>query len=110
ELIELCKVAARYGGFYATHQRNRQEGVLEGAMEAIEIGEKAGVPVQISHFVPRFPDGNKTLECMGIIEAARRRGIDVTCDVVVPNARDGYHWAHGSLATQVLPLWAYEGG
>ncbi|MEM2926970.1 MAG: D-aminoacylase [Candidatus Bathyarchaeia archaeon] len=110
ELIELCKVVARYGGFYATHQRNRQERVLEAAMEAIEIGEKAQVPVQISHFVPRFPDGNKTLECMGIIEAARRRGIDVTCDVVVPNAFGGYHWAHGSLATQVLPLWAYEGG
>jgi N-acyl-D-amino-acid deacylase len=110
EIIELCKVVARFGGFYATHQRNRQERVLEAAKEAVEIGERAGVPVQISHFVPRFPDGNKTLECMGIIEAARRRGIDVTCDVVVPNARGGYHWAHGSLATQVLPLWAYEGG
>ncbi|MEM2875426.1 MAG: D-aminoacylase [Candidatus Bathyarchaeia archaeon] len=110
ELVELAKVVAGYGGFYATHIRNRQERVLEAAKEAVEIGVESGIPVHISHFVPRFPDGDKTLLCIGMIEAARKNGFDVTCDAVIPNARDGYHWANGSLATQVLPLWAYEGG
>ena len=50
DLIELAKVVAKYGGIYATHLRNEADGSPEAIAEAIEIGEKAHVPVHIFHF------------------------------------------------------------
>ncbi|MCS7366055.1 MAG: amidohydrolase family protein, partial [archaeon GB-1867-035] len=44
ELIELCRVVAKYGGFYASHIRGERETIVEATAEAIEIGERAGVP------------------------------------------------------------------
>ncbi|MCD6530155.1 D-aminoacylase [Candidatus Bathyarchaeota archaeon] len=110
ELIEVARVVAKYGGFYASHIRNRQERIIEAAKEAIRIGEEAGIPVQISHYNPRYPDDDKMPECLKLLDEARRRGIDVTCDAIPPTLENGWHWAVGVLATQVLPNWAYEGG
>lgn len=110
ELIELSKVASEYGCIYVSHIRNRQEHVIEAATEAIEIGKKSNIPIHISHFVPRFPYGYKTKSCIELINSARKRGIEVTCDVVSPCVIDGFHWGEGLLATQVLPEWAYEDG
>ena len=85
ELIELSKVVARYGGIYTTHMRRA------GFDEAVEIGERANIPVEIAHY-----DGK------GVAEA-RARGIDVTYNAYP------YH-AGSSLLGQVLPFWTYEGG
>jgi len=49
EIIEIAKVAARYGGLYATHMRNEGERLFEAFDEAIQIGQRAELPVQISH-------------------------------------------------------------
>ncbi|MHB1190385.1 MAG: N-acyl-D-amino-acid deacylase family protein, partial [Armatimonadota bacterium] len=49
ELVELAKVAARYGGIYATHLRSEGEGLLQAVEEALSIGRQSGAPVQISH-------------------------------------------------------------
>src|SRR5439155_16689934 len=49
DIVELCKVVARYGGIYSSHIRNEGNGVVEAAKEAIAIGERAGVPVDIIH-------------------------------------------------------------
>jgi N-acyl-D-amino-acid deacylase len=54
ELIELCKVVAEYGGIYTSHIRGERESIVNALKEAIEIGEKAGVPVQISHNCPKY--------------------------------------------------------
>lgn len=88
ELIELSKVVARYGGIYATHMRDESGTILEGGRvavlesikEAIEIGRKAGVPVQISHLKLQAPHSIKASQMLGLIEAARREGLDVTGD------------------------------
>ena len=85
ELIELSKVVARYGGIYTTHLRRG------GFDEAVRIGERAGIPVEVAHY-----DGK------GVAEA-RARGIDVTYNAYP------YH-AGSSLFGQVLPFWVYEGG
>ena len=49
ELIELAKVVSRYGGIYATHVRGEGDTVLDSVREAIEIGERTNVPVEIFH-------------------------------------------------------------
>ena len=49
ELIEEAKVVAKYGGIYGTHLRGEGDTVLDSIREAIEIGEKANVPVEIFH-------------------------------------------------------------
>jgi len=118
EIIELCRVVARYDGMYATHQRNRDTHYEQATTEAIEIGRKAGVRVQLSHFVPRYPAHDKTPALLWMVDQARREGLDVTLDVITPNdaprelrakLRDGYHWAGQSLAAQLVPPWGFEG-
>ena len=49
EIVELAKVASRYGGFYATHMRNEDDHLMDSIRESIEIGLRADLPVQISH-------------------------------------------------------------
>ncbi len=104
ELIELCKVVARRNGIYTTHMRSESEHLEESVAESIEIGEKSGVPVQISHHKAcgrkYFGKVNKTLE---MIKSARDRGVDVTCDV----------YPYTATATDldaILPNWVHEGG
>jgi len=80
EIVELAKVAARYGGLYASHIRGEREMIVEAVREAIEIGERAGCPVQISHNAPKYGGWGKTKETLPLIEAARERGVEVTVD------------------------------
>jgi len=80
EIIELCKIVARYHGIYTSHIRGERETIAEAIKEAILIGEKSGVPVQISHNCPKYGASGRTEETLGLVEEARRRGIDVTVD------------------------------
>ncbi len=80
EIIELCKVVARYGGMYTSHIRGERETILKAIKEAILIGEKSGCRVQISHNCPKVGAWGKTKQTLGLTEAARRRGFDVTVD------------------------------
>ena len=118
EIIELCKIVARHDGVYATHQRNRDTHYAEATTEAIEIGRKAGVRVQLSHFVPRYPAHDTMAALLCMVDQARREGVDVTFDVITPldapreqriRLRDGYHWAGQSLGPQLVPPWGFEG-
>ena len=81
ELIELAKVAARYGGIYTTHMRGEGDHWQAAVSEAVEIGEKAHMPVHILHFKM---DGKKNWGQMrdqvSFVQAARDRGVDVTAD------------------------------
>jgi N-acyl-D-aspartate/D-glutamate deacylase len=49
ELVEVAKVAAKYGGVYASHIRGEGKEVVEAVSEAIAIGERGGLPVEIFH-------------------------------------------------------------
>jgi len=82
ELIELCRVVARYGGLYASHIRDEGDRLLEAVEEAIRIGEEAGVPVQISHHkAAGRANWGKVAQSLWLIDEARSRGLDVTVDV-----------------------------
>jgi len=80
EIIELCKVVARYGGMYTSHIRGERETILKAIREAILIGEKSGCRVQISHNCPKVGAWGRTKETLGLVEAARKKGFDVTID------------------------------
>ena len=104
EIIELCKVVAKYGGIYASHIRSERAGLIEAVKEALTIGEKAKIPVEISHHkAAGRSNWGKTVETLKLMEEARARGVDVTCDQYPYNA------GMTSLAT-LLPPWIREGG
>jgi len=105
ELIELGKVAAQYGGIYATHVRDEGEGVLSGIQEAIEIGEKAGLAVEIYHLkVAHKKHWKKTMRKInGLVLSARVRGIEV-------NANQYPYTAGATGLEACIPSWAAEGG
>ncbi|HUU13786.1 MAG TPA: D-aminoacylase [Terriglobia bacterium] len=81
ELIELAKVAAKYGGIYATHIRGESWTSIRAINEAIEISEKAGLPAHIFHFKKYGRDNwGKMDEQVKLIQAARDRGVDITAN------------------------------
>jgi len=104
ELIELSKVVANYGGIYASHIRGEGDRLFSSVKEAIRIGEKAKVPVEISHHkAGGRANWGKVGETLRMIDEARAKGVDVTCDV--------YPYIAGSFGlASMLPHWAHEGG
>jgi N-acyl-D-amino-acid deacylase len=104
ELIEVSKVAAEYGGIYDTHIRGEGRALLKSVKEAIKIGEKANIPVQISHHkAANKAVWGKSRTTLKLIEKARAKGIDVTVD------QYPYRAGATSLVT-LLPPWAHDGG
>lgn len=104
ELVELGRVARRWGGTYATHMRSEGEGVLDALDEAIAVARRSGVTLQISHLkasgVPTHGRAGAMLE--RIVEA-RRSGLDVQGDLY-PYA------ACGTGLVALLPTEVSEGG
>ena len=87
ELGELAKVAARYGGIYMSHIRDEADKAFEAFREAIAIGERARVPVEISHIkLGTVGVWHKAAQAIALIDAARARGVDVTADAYPYNA------------------------
>ncbi len=104
DLVELAKVAANHGGIYSTHNRNEGREVLAAIKEAIEIGERAGIRVDIIHV--KIADQElwgRMNEIVALIEAARSRGVDVQTNVYP------YTRGNNNLAS-IIPPWAHEGG
>lgn len=81
ELIELAKVVAKHGGVYTSHIRGEGDTLIEAVAEAIEIGEKAGCAVHISHHkVAGKKNRGKSVQTLRMIDEANARGIRVTGD------------------------------
>ena len=80
EIIELCKVVAKYGGMYTSHIRGERETVLEAIREAVRIGAESGVRVQISHNCPKVGAWGWSDKTLALAEQARKKGLDVTVD------------------------------
>jgi N-acyl-D-amino-acid deacylase len=81
EIVALAREMAGTGALYATHMRDEGTGLLGSVQEAIEIGESAGVPVQISHHKASGRDAWGLVRAsLGMIDRARARGLDVTAD------------------------------
>lgn len=81
ELVALASVVARYGGYYSSHVRDEEHEVFAAWREAIDVGRKAGVPVQISHIKLAVKAmWGRAAEGLKILEDARREGVRVMAD------------------------------
>ncbi|MGD9563735.1 MAG: amidohydrolase family protein [Pyrinomonadaceae bacterium] len=104
EVIELAKAASKYGGTYASHIRDEGTNVVDAITEAINIGEQADMPVEISHFkISSRALWGQTPVTIGLVEAARKRGLQVTVD----------QYAYTASSTSLdarMPTWAIAGG
>ncbi len=100
DIVQLCEVVARYQGIYSTHIRDEGTGVFDSVKEAIEIGQRAGVPVDVIHLKiadQRF--WGRMNEVIELIEQARSRGVNVQANV--------YPYTRGNNnLVSIIPPWA----
>lgn len=104
EVVELARIASRYNGVYASHIRDEGTKIVEAIKEAINIGEQANIPVEISHFkISSKALWGETPTTIGLVEDARRRGFQVTVD------QYSYTASSTSLDAR-MPNWSVAGG
>jgi N-acyl-D-amino-acid deacylase len=105
ELVEVAKVAAKYGGVYASHIRGEGKEVVQSVRELIEISERAGLPGEVFHLkVAHRPSWGILMDSVrALVDAARARGVDVAADMYV-------YTAGGTGLEATIPSWAFEGG
>lgn len=103
-IIQLCRVVKPYGGIYSTHIRDEGTGVFSSVSEAIEIGETAGVPVDVIHLkIADQQAWGRMNEVVSLLEEARSRGVNVQANV--------YPYTRGNNnLVSIIPPWAHEGG
>jgi N-acyl-D-amino-acid deacylase len=104
ELIELCKVAAKYNGRYITHMRSEGERLLEGIDEVIRISREAVIPVEIYHFKAAGKNNWKKMDdAIGKVRMARHSGVNITGNMYC-------YTAGAAPLTACIPPWAMAGG
>ena len=104
EIVEICKVVSEYGGIYITHIRSEADRLIEGVEEALEIGRRANLPVEIYHLKAAGKRNWPKMErVIAMINEARAMGLDVTADMYPYTAAGTSLWS-------VLPPWVAAGG
>lgn len=103
-LVELCKVVATHGGIYSTHIRNEGDGIFASVSEAIDVGRRSGVPVDIIHLkIADQKYWGRMDEVVKLIEDARTEGLNIQANV--------YPYTRGNNnLVSIIPPWAHEGG
>src|SRR5213595_2420252 len=104
ELIELCKVAAKYHGKYISHMRSEGNQLLEALDELIRISREAGIPAEVYH-IKAAGEKNwaKEDELLGRIEAAQKEGLKIRANMYT-------YTAAGTGLDACLPPWTEDGG
>src|SRR6266480_3809693 len=104
ELIELCKVAAKYQGKYISHMRSEGNQLLEALDELIRISREAGIPAEVYHIkAAGQPNWGKIDNLLSRIEAAQKEGLKITADMYT-------YTAGGTGLDACLPPWTEAGG
>ena len=103
ELTALVAETARLGGFYATHTRRRDAGAVEAIEEGIRTAARAGARLQISHLLPRKTDERELERGLELVDAAKRRGMDLRFDMHTRLYGTTY-------LDTILPPWAHAEG
>jgi dihydroorotase/N-acyl-D-amino-acid deacylase len=105
EVVDLARVAGRAGGIHVSHMRDEAGRVLDSVNETIAIGERGGLPTQVTHHkIIGKPNWGRSVETLGAVDRARARGVDVTIDAYP------YTASSTSIQSALLPAWAQEGG
>src|SRR5437867_8252227 len=104
ELIELCKVAAKYQGKYISHMRSEGSRLLEALDELIRISREAKIPAEVYHIkVSGQQNWPKIDDLLSRIEAAQKEGLKITADMYT-------YTAGGTGLDASLPPWTEDGG
>jgi len=104
DVVELCQEVARADGLFSSHIRNEGTAVFEAVNEAIEIGRRAKVPVDIIHLkIADQKYWGQMNKIVALIDAARAQGVNVQANV--------YPYTRGvNDLAGIIPPWAHEGG
>ncbi len=104
DIVLLCEPVAKHGGLFSTHNRNEGTGVFDAIREAIAVGERAHIPVDIIHVkIADQEYWGRMKEIIELVEAARRRGVNVQTNI--------YPYTRGNNnLSSIVPPWAHEGG
>ncbi|MGW0134654.1 N-acyl-D-amino-acid deacylase family protein [Streptomyces sp. NPDC003299] len=104
ELTELCRVVARYGGYYCPHHRSYGAGALQAYAEMVELTREAGCALHLAHATMNFGvNKGRAAELLALLDDALAAGADITLDT--------YPYTPGSTTlAALLPSWAGEGG
>jgi N-acyl-D-amino-acid deacylase len=104
ELIELCKVAAKYQGKYISHMRSEGNQLLEAFDELLRISREAGIPAEVYH-IKAAGEKNwpKEDQLLGRIEAAQKEGLKIRANMYT-------YTAAGTGLDACLPPWTEDGG
>lgn len=104
ELIELCKIAAEYGGTYISHMRSEGNQLLEALEEFITISKEANIPAEIYHLKAAGKENwHKIDKVIERINEARSEGLKISADM--------YTYTAGATGLNAaMPPWVQEGG
>ena len=104
ELIELCKVAAQYGGKYISHMRSEGNRLIEAIEELIRIAREAKIPAEIYHLkAAGQANWPKMDQVIAMVEKARKEGLKITADM--------YTYTAGATGLDAaMPPWVLDGG
>jgi N-acyl-D-amino-acid deacylase len=104
ELIELCKVAAKYQGKYISHMRSEGNQLFEALDELLRIAREANIPAEVYHIkAAGQKNWSKEDELLARIERAQRKGLKITADMYT-------YTAAGTGLDACLPPWTEDGG
>ncbi len=104
ELIELCKVAAKYQGKYISHMRSEGSRLLEALDELLRISREANIPAEVYHIkASGQKNWRKIDDLLSRIEAAQKEGLKITADMYT-------YTAGGTGLDASLPPWTEDGG
>src|ERR1700674_1704052 len=104
ELIELCKIAAKYQGKYISHMRSEGNKLLEALDELIRISREANIPAEVYHLKAAGQQNWPKLQAaLAKIEEARKAGLKITADMYT-------YPAAGTGLDACLPPWTEDGG
>ncbi|HUG18011.1 MAG TPA: D-aminoacylase [Planctomycetaceae bacterium] len=105
ELVSIAEVVGKEGGIYVSHMRGEGTTLLASVAELIEIGERAKLPVHVSHFKASGKDAWGLIrQAVDMIDEARKKGQVVTAD------QYPYIASSTSLEATLIPTWARAGG
>jgi N-acyl-D-amino-acid deacylase len=104
EVVALADVAARYGGTYVTHMRDEGVAVLDATREALEVGRRARIPVQVNHIkVTGAAQWGWSERVLALLDSARASGLEVVADVYP-------YTAYSTYSDLMFPPWALADG
>jgi N-acyl-D-amino-acid deacylase len=105
EVVELARVAGELGGIHQSHMRDEAAHVLDSVRDTIAIGERGGLPTQVTHHkIIGKVNWGKSAETLRLIDEARARGVDATID------QYPYTASSTSIQGGLVPQWAQAGG